>query len=202
MQYLDEIYLKGEELPGVRVLRDKFGTGSYSTLGEIITEWQQAKDKREKEELDETTLHSADLEGKMVSAILPLLKDRLKEILLTVYERAQSEVVNTRKLRDEAIQELEEVNKENQRLRQELEKASIERAALNKTVADKIEAMAMKCAEEKQALKEKYELQLNQREDLEKKIDALIAQTQTRSKGRPKKNIYDSELKEPLQALR
>lgn len=188
VQYLDDIYRKGEEVPGIRSLREKFGTGSYSTLGQIITEWQKAKDKREKEELDETKLHSADLEGKMVSAILPVLQDRLQEILSTVYERAQAEVLNARRLRDEAIAELEEINKENQRLRLELEKASLERAAMNKTMADKIEAMAMKCAEEKQALKDKYEAQINQRVDLEKKLDAIIAQTQSRPKGRPKKD--------------
>lgn len=187
MQYLDEIHSKGEETPGIRSLREKFGTGSYSTLGDIIKEWQESKDMREKEELDETTLHSADLEGKMVSAILPVLKDRLKEILSTVYERSQAEVLVARKLRDEAIAELEEVNRENQRLKIELEKVSMERAAMNKTMADKIEAMAMKCAEEKQTLRDKYELQLNQRGDLEKKLDALIAQTQTRPKGRPRK---------------
>lgn len=187
MQYLDEIHRKGEETPGIRSLREKFGTGSYSTLGDIIKEWQKSKDKREKEELDETTLHSADLEGKMVSAILPVLKDRLREILSTVYERSQAEVLAARRLRDEAIAELDEVNRENQRLKIELEKASMERAAMNKTMADKIEAMAMKCAEEKQALREKYELQLSQRSDLEKKLDALIAQTQTRPKGRPRK---------------
>jgi len=169
-------------------LREKFGTGSYSTLGEIIKEWQESKDKREKEELDETTLHSADLEGKLVSAILPVLKDRLKEILSMVYERAQAEVLIARRLRDEAIAELEEVSRENLRLKVELEKALMERTAMNKTMADKIEAMAMKCAEEKQALKDKYELQLNQRVDLEKKLDAIIAQTQTRPKGRPKKD--------------
>lgn len=187
MQYLDDIYRKGEGIPGIRSLREKFGTGSYSTLGGIIKEWQESKDKREKEELDETSLHSADLEGKMVSAILPVLKDRLKEILSTVYERSQAEVIAARRLRDEAIAELDEVNRENQRLKIELEKASMERAAMNKTMADKIEAMAMKCAEEKQALRDKYELQLNQRSDLERKLDALIAQSQPRPKGRPKK---------------
>ncbi len=190
LQYLDEINSKGEAIPGIRSLREKFGSGSYSTFVEIIKEWQESKDKREKEELDETTLHSADLEGKMVSAILPVLKDRLKEILSTVYERSQVEVLTARRLRDEAIAELDEVNRENQRLKIELEKASMERAAMNKTMADKIEAMAMKCAEEKQALKDKYELQLNQRDDLEKKLDALIAQTQTRPKGRPRKDKH------------
>lgn len=174
MQYLDELSQSGAVIPGARTLRARFKSGSFSTYNDIIEAWKSKQEQAREAELSKTSLHSADLEGRLIKAILPIFNDRIKDIIEDVKLSVELPLKSEQKAYAELLAEHEEVSRENERLREELAKATAEREKFGQTIADKVEQMAHQCAEEKQSLINKYEQKLREKDDINQKLDALL----------------------------
>lgn len=193
LKLLEEYSSKGEPLPGARTLRTHFGCGSFSTYNAIVEEWKSNKDKLRANELKSWAFHSKDIEGRIVNGLLQSLNDRVEEILNELIKQARVDVLTEKASREEALAELEEVQRENARLREELERQRQQLEASNNVLADKIEEMAQKCSLEKELLKAGYEEKLRERDEINRKLDALLRQVSVRPRGRPRSEQKEEE---------
>lgn len=173
-KYLDEINARGEALPGARALRAHFKTGSFSTYNEILNQWKLGQETQRQAQLDTLSVHSEDLEGKLIQAILPIINGRVREIVKEVLADAEVPLGMEKQLNKDLLAELLEVNKENQALKEELEKASQERERISTSIADRVEAMAQKHALEIQQLRDRYEAEIRIKDEINSKLDEVL----------------------------
>lgn len=173
--YLDSIEAKGEPIPGVRALRSHFGVGSFATFTDILNQWKIEQEKKRQSRLDNLSIRSVDLEGKLLAAILPILNDRVKEIINEALSETDQPLAIEKQANKDLYVELQELNKENQLLKEELQKAAQEREKISTVVADKLEAMVQKHAQEIQRLKDHYESELRAKDEINRKLDELLS---------------------------
>lgn len=172
--YLDGIEAKGEPIPGVRALRNHFKVGSFATFTEIVNQWKLEQEKKRQVRLDSLSIHREDLEGKLLVAILPILNVRVKEIVNEALSEVEQPLSMEKQANKDLYAELQELTKENQLLKEELQKAAQEREKISTVVADKLEAIIQKHAFETQQLKDRYEKELRAKDEINRKLDELL----------------------------
>ncbi|MCD8244645.1 MAG: DNA-binding protein [Parabacteroides sp.] len=189
-KHLDEIYARGEPLPGARALRAHFKTGSFSTYNEILNQWKLSQENQRQAQLDTLSIHSEDLEGKLIQVLLPILNGRVREIVKEALAEAEVPMAMEKQQNKDLLAELQEVNKENQALKEELEKASQERERISTSIADRVEAMAQKHALEIQQLRDRYEAEIRTKDEINRKLDEVLMKvnnSQTEQSAEPAK---------------
>lgn len=183
IELLEQCSSRGESVPGARTLRRHFGCGSFNAN---VEEWKEVQAKKWENELKTWAFHSKDLEERVTQAMLQVLNGRVEEVLIALQKQASQDFIMEKKAKEETMAELEEVIRENERLRAELTRERQMREALNQTMIEKVESMAKKCSEEKEELKLVYEEKLHQNQEVSNKLDSLLRQMALRPRGRPR----------------
>lgn len=195
IRLLEECSAKGEPLAGARTLRTHFGCGSFSTYNSILEAWKTSKNKIRENELKAWAFHRKDLEGRIVTGLLQTLNARCEEILNELLKQANVDLETEKTSKKEALAKLEEVQRENARLEEQLNKQSLQLEEANRLLANKIEETAQKCALEKELIKANYEEKMREQQKINDKLDALLRELTLRPRGRPRPEIKEEKMK-------
>lgn len=174
LAFLQQQIDNGEVLPGARSLRDIFKVGSYSTYSTILCEFNEKEKQKREQQLSGVALQLKDLEGKLINALLPLINDRLEQMFKAAGQRMEAPLQSAQAAYKELMVELEEVNKENQRLKEELEKSTSQYERLSTSIASQVEQITKRYESEKQDLIAKFNLELKLKDDTNRKLDQLL----------------------------
>lgn len=174
LAFLQQQIDNGEVLPGARSLRDIFKVGSYSTYSSILCEFNEKEKQKREQQLSGVSLQLKDLEGKLINALLPLINDRLEQMFKAAGQRMEAPLQSAQAAYNELMVELEEVNKENQRLKEELEKSTSQYERLSTSIASQVEQITKRYESEKQDLIAKFNLELKLKDETNRKLDQLL----------------------------